>query len=42
MTLPPETPKNITVSYFPGRHMLYHVHEGLEKLYKDVTAFIEK
>ncbi len=41
MTLTPEIRKNITQAYFPGGHMLYHVLEGREKLYKDVTGFIE-
>ena len=41
MTLAPEIRKNITQTYYPAGHMVYHVHEGLEKLYKDVTGFID-
>jgi carboxypeptidase C (cathepsin A) len=41
MTLAPEIRKNITHIYYPGGHMLYHVRQGGEKLYKDVTSFIE-
>ncbi len=38
--LAPELRKNITQTYYPGGHMLYHVHDGLAQLYKDVSAFI--
>jgi carboxypeptidase C (cathepsin A) len=41
MTLAPDIRKNITQTYYPAGHMIYHVHEGLEKLYKDVTGFID-
>ena len=41
LTLNPDIRKNITQAYFPGGHMLYHVHEGLQKLYGQVSAFIE-
>lgn len=33
--------KNITQKYYPGGHMIYHVEAGLEKLCKDVEAFIQ-
>jgi carboxypeptidase C (cathepsin A) len=42
MTLAPEIRKNITQTYYPGGHMLYHVREGMAKLYQDVTGFVEK
>jgi carboxypeptidase C (cathepsin A) len=41
LTLAPEIRKNITEAYYPGGHMLYHVREGMAKLYKDVTGFVE-
>jgi len=41
LTLSPEIRKNISQTYYPGGHMLYHVREGAEKLYKDVTGFME-
>lgn len=40
MRMAPEIRKNITQTYYPGGHMLYHVHEGLAKLYTDVTGFL--
>jgi carboxypeptidase C (cathepsin A) len=42
MTLAPDIRKNITQTYYAGGHMLYHVHTELEKLYRDVTTFIDK
>ena len=42
MTMPPEIRKNISQAYFPGGHMIYHVREGLQKLFKEQTEFIEK
>jgi carboxypeptidase C (cathepsin A) len=41
LTLAPEIRKNITEAYYPGGHMLYHVREGMAKLYRDVTGFVE-
>jgi carboxypeptidase C (cathepsin A) len=41
LTLAPEIRKNITTSYYPAGHMLYHVREGLQRLYGDATAFIK-
>jgi carboxypeptidase C (cathepsin A) len=41
LTLAPEIRKNITTSYYAGGHMMYHVREGMAKLYKDVTGFVE-
>jgi carboxypeptidase C (cathepsin A) len=38
--LSPEIRKNITQTYFPAGHMVYHVREGLAQLYTDVTGFI--
>ena len=42
MTLAPEIRKNITQAYYPAGHMVYHVRDALEKLYKDVTGFVEQ
>jgi carboxypeptidase C (cathepsin A) len=42
MTLAPEIRKNITTTYYNAGHMLYHVRSDLEKIYRDVTAFVEK
>ncbi len=40
MTLAPAIRKNITQTYYPAGHMLYHVQESLEKLHRDVITFI--
>ncbi|MCL2645743.1 MAG: hypothetical protein FWD61_01915 [Phycisphaerales bacterium] len=40
--LPPELRKHITQKYYPGGHMMYHVQEARESLYKDVESFIAK
>jgi carboxypeptidase C (cathepsin A) len=41
LTLAPDIRKNITHSFFPGGHMLYHVRDAQAKLYQDVTKFVE-
>ncbi len=41
MQLPADIRANVTQTYYPGGHMLYHVKANLEKLHSDVKAFIE-
>jgi carboxypeptidase C (cathepsin A) len=41
LQLPPNIRANVTQTYYPGGHMLYHVKANLEKLHSDVKAFIE-
>jgi carboxypeptidase C (cathepsin A) len=38
--LPPELRKNITRTYYPAGHMMYHHAESRHKLHEDVSAFI--
>ena len=40
LDLPPELRANVTQTYYPGGHMLYHVKANLEKLHSDIEAFI--
>ena len=40
LNLPESLQKNITRTYYPGGHMLYHVKENLESLNKNVATFI--
>lgn len=42
MDLSPELRKNITETFYPGGHMLYHEAGSLKQLQEDVTKFIEK
>jgi carboxypeptidase C (cathepsin A) len=42
MTLAVELRKNITQTYYPAGHMIYHVREARAQLYKDATSFIER
>ena len=41
MGLSVEGQKNVTIAYYPAGHMIYHVTPALEKLYGDVTGFVE-
>jgi len=40
MEMAPEIRKNVTQRYYLGGHMMYHVKESREQLYRDVTEFI--
>ncbi len=41
MGLSADGQKNVTIAYYPAGHMIYHVKPALEKLYGDVTGFVE-
>ncbi len=40
LQLPAAIRANVTQTYYPGGHMLYHVKANLEKLHSDVATFI--
>ena len=41
LNLAKELQKNITTTFYPGGHMMYHTKENLEALHKNVAAFLE-
>ena len=42
LELSPALRENVTQTYYPGGHMLYHHHASAQKLHDDVKAFVEK
>jgi len=41
LDLSPEIRRNITQTYYPGGHMMYHHRPTLQKLHDDVKGFVE-